>query len=390
MKKRYQIFISSTYEDLIEVRRKAVEEILKLGHIPIGMEMFNPDDSEQWNQIQHGIDESDYYIVIVGQRYGSLTTGGISYTQKEYEYAVKKRKPILRFVIGDEANLKVSQIEQDSVKAKKLEKFKLQLKKKPVAFWNTPDDFALKLVQGLVFIFQKSPQTGWVRGDCFVDPEILHKSGLEEYEALNLNFIKNSIDNRIYYDFFFRNIQVEIEENGMQITITNEFVVKNINDISRIYSPQPCFESEEQAKSYRHIDFQINGKSVPHLIQCHINKKSSYFQFPFAVENEIDYTNYKQRKEVHILHRYTYRRSDFRFFMGQQLQYPCREFRADAAIGNNINNRFKLQCFVASQYQNKADNNWKSEIYTEKDRCQINFRRWSLPGTGYCINMVEN
>lgn len=69
--KRYQIFISSTYTDLIEIRQKATEIILKTGNIPIGMEMFSADDEEQWKQIKKGIESSDYYVVIVGHRYGS-------------------------------------------------------------------------------------------------------------------------------------------------------------------------------------------------------------------------------------------------------------------------------------------------------------------------------
>lgn len=40
MKKKYQIFISSTYQDLKEERQAAVEAILKAGHIPAGMELF--------------------------------------------------------------------------------------------------------------------------------------------------------------------------------------------------------------------------------------------------------------------------------------------------------------------------------------------------------------
>ena len=46
MNKRYQIFISSTYEDLIEERRKVIQAVLKLYHFPIGTEMFHADNAE--------------------------------------------------------------------------------------------------------------------------------------------------------------------------------------------------------------------------------------------------------------------------------------------------------------------------------------------------------
>lgn len=46
MQKRYQIFINSTYKDLIEERQKVTQAILKLYHFPIGMEMFHSDNAE--------------------------------------------------------------------------------------------------------------------------------------------------------------------------------------------------------------------------------------------------------------------------------------------------------------------------------------------------------
>ncbi len=46
MQKRYQIFISSTYKDLIEERQKVTQAILELYHFPIGMEMFHSDNAE--------------------------------------------------------------------------------------------------------------------------------------------------------------------------------------------------------------------------------------------------------------------------------------------------------------------------------------------------------
>lgn len=56
MNKRYQIFISSTYEDLKEERQKVTQAILKLYHFPIEMEMFRVDNEEQWIHIKNTID----------------------------------------------------------------------------------------------------------------------------------------------------------------------------------------------------------------------------------------------------------------------------------------------------------------------------------------------
>lgn len=54
--KKYQVFVSSTYTDLIEERREVIEAIIDLGHIPAGMEGFPAIDMEQFRYIKKVID----------------------------------------------------------------------------------------------------------------------------------------------------------------------------------------------------------------------------------------------------------------------------------------------------------------------------------------------
>ncbi|MCV5233546.1 DUF4062 domain-containing protein, partial [Escherichia coli] len=72
MKKKLQVFVSSTYEDLKHDRQAAVSAILKAGHIPAGMELFTSGDQSQMDTIRRWIDESDVYMLILGGRYGSV------------------------------------------------------------------------------------------------------------------------------------------------------------------------------------------------------------------------------------------------------------------------------------------------------------------------------
>src|ERR1700680_2418634 len=104
---RYQIFVSSTYEDLREERQQATQAILEAGCFPSGMELFPASDDTQWELIKRVIEESDYYIVIVSARYGSLGPEGLSYTEMEYDYAVMKGIPVLGFIRGDVGNVSV-------------------------------------------------------------------------------------------------------------------------------------------------------------------------------------------------------------------------------------------------------------------------------------------
>lgn len=73
---RYQVFVISTYVDLKEERRLVSTAILKMGHFPAGMEMFPATDDEQFEYIRSVIDLCDYYVLIIGGRYGSLSAQG--------------------------------------------------------------------------------------------------------------------------------------------------------------------------------------------------------------------------------------------------------------------------------------------------------------------------
>lgn len=56
MNKKLQVFVSSTYTDLIEERQAAVEAILDAGHIPAGMELFKAGNESQLKTIYKWID----------------------------------------------------------------------------------------------------------------------------------------------------------------------------------------------------------------------------------------------------------------------------------------------------------------------------------------------
>ena len=102
MKRRLQVFVSSTFVDLISERQAAVSAILKAGHIPAGMELFTAGDRSQMDTIKQWIDESDVYLLILGGRYGSVEpSSGISYTELEFDYALQQKKPLFAVVVTD-------------------------------------------------------------------------------------------------------------------------------------------------------------------------------------------------------------------------------------------------------------------------------------------------
>lgn len=166
MDKKYQVFVSSTYEDLQEERKAVMEALLQMNCFPVGMEYFNASDESQWEVIKQLIDECDYYVLIVAGRYGTIEEStGKSYTQKEYEYAVSKQVPVIAFLHQEPESLPKSKTEHDNDAEAKLEAFKDDIKKRLCKFWNGADNLASQVVLSLNSLIKSKPRVGWVRAD---------------------------------------------------------------------------------------------------------------------------------------------------------------------------------------------------------------------------------
>ena len=168
MKKRYQVFVSSTYTDLIEQRQAAVEAILTEGHIPAGMELFAASNQSQWEIIKKWIDDSDIYMLILGGRYGSVDPStGKSYTHLEYEYAKKLGKPSFCIVMDETLlpNLAVKDIERDNPEL--LQGFRQEVTNNMVEFFKNSTELQNAVFKSLRYIEKnfENELVGWIRAD---------------------------------------------------------------------------------------------------------------------------------------------------------------------------------------------------------------------------------
>ncbi|AZP52487.1 DUF4062 domain-containing protein [Rahnella aquatilis] len=178
MKKKLQVFVSSTFKDLKEERQAAVSAILMLGHIPAGMELFTANDKSQWETIERWIDESDVYILILGGRYGSIDEAtGKSYTEKEFDYAVKKKKPLFSIDINEKAlNEKIQKLGADVIELehqKELKAFRAKVHKKMISFYDDIKDIQLAIMKSLPPIESRNDISGWISGAEVPDTEPL-------------------------------------------------------------------------------------------------------------------------------------------------------------------------------------------------------------------------
>lgn len=239
--KKYQIFISSTYTDLIKAREVVTKTILTMYHFPVGMEMFSAGDDDQWTVIKRTIDISDYYLLIIGHRYGSVTDEGISYTEREYNYARQKGIPILTFIKGRETPTKPYERENDPIMQEKLTLFvKKTMEGRMCDFWETEEQLASKVTVALMKEFSNNPRPGWIRNSQ-VPPKI--------------HLIENSVN--VFLD--------DKERHGLKKSSLNGYKYE-LGMFSEYYKGKFLKEIDvEQIKSYlryREDNYEINSKGT--------------------------------------------------------------------------------------------------------------------------------
>jgi hypothetical protein len=163
--KRYQVFISATYLDLREERGVLSQALPTLGCLPTTVEAHSQSLSTMVS-IRRRIDESDYFILLVGSRYGSLMPSGVSYTHMEYVYAATKQKPII-ILMHESPETRAADLQEQQVEGKlKFSDFrKVLMREQPnnIFYWRDSIDLANVLRNAIPALIRRHPSLGWVR-----------------------------------------------------------------------------------------------------------------------------------------------------------------------------------------------------------------------------------
>ncbi len=168
---KYTVFLSSTHDDLQHEREQVADAILKLGHIPCGMEQFSAGSGRGWNVITQTIDICDYYVLIVAGRYGTMFPGEeVSWTEKEYNYARSRNLDPLAFlrhrdhIIGSRMDDEPSAIMHRQAFIRRIdEECRREL-------WTTSEDLCARVTMALTKQIADDQRLGrsrpgWFRGD---------------------------------------------------------------------------------------------------------------------------------------------------------------------------------------------------------------------------------
>lgn len=272
--KKYQIFISSTFTDLKSERDNIIKAILEMYHIPIGMEMFSSEDEDQWEIIRRTIDISDYYILILGLRYGSGTSEGISFTQKEYEYALERKIPILAFLLDEQAPLSKDRRDDD---LSKINHFRTNVLKntKMSDFWTNSDELTKKVSISLMKQIMQKPGIGWIRGDQAISPELSGELTQLSKENRNLRDLIKELESKINP----RTPKIEITINDL--TVDNKF-----NSYKKLTSPEKIDINnvEKHLKEYITED-EINNYNNDLPSQKQIDEYNTQYEQFYKMKN---------------------------------------------------------------------------------------------------------
>jgi hypothetical protein len=109
----------------------------------------------------------------------------VSFTEKEYDYAVSEKKTVLAFVHGDPNSIAVAKADIDPILSTKLKEFRKKVTTgRLVQFWTSRENLQSKIIIALSKAFGETPATGWVRGNLPASEELLNQ----------LNQLRNSLD----------------------------------------------------------------------------------------------------------------------------------------------------------------------------------------------------
>jgi hypothetical protein len=192
--KKLQIFVSSTYTDLLDERQAAVEAILDAGHIPAGMELFKPEDKSQLETIKRWIKNSDAFMLILGGRYGSIEEkSNKSYTEIEYRFALKHKIPAFALVINEKGlknKIKILKRKNsiESINPDKYREFKKFVESKTCRYFDGCEVIKSHFFAKIRDIEQEKDLIGWIRANeinITGNNPIINESSIELRKIMN-------------------------------------------------------------------------------------------------------------------------------------------------------------------------------------------------------------
>lgn len=272
--KRYQVFVSSTFRDLEKERWEAVKALMTMDCIVAGMESFPAVDEEQFKFIKEIIDACDYYLLILGGRYGTLAPDGIGYTEKEYDYALSKGIKVVALVREAPEFLPPEKRETDAALLDRFIKFREKVcADRLVSFWRDERDIQKDVALGMAKAMKKFPAIGWVRANSVASEELLREINTLRKENEELRRTPKSpesicmerLKRKYKISFMCMNKNYERIQEVFETTL---FIIfkKSINEFNGGIEREECFQNIKAII----LDIILNNREDLARINCFI------------------------------------------------------------------------------------------------------------------------
>jgi hypothetical protein len=140
------------------------------------MELFPAADEEQFAFIKRVIDDCDYYLLIIGGRYGSVDAAGVSYTEKEFDYAVSRGLKVVALIHENPGKIALDKSEKEPAQREKLEKFRTKVRDgRLVKGWNNASELPGLVAVSLQNTIKAYPAVGWIRASKAASEDLLNE-----------------------------------------------------------------------------------------------------------------------------------------------------------------------------------------------------------------------
>ncbi len=437
--KKLQVFISSTYTDLVAERLHVVETVLGLGHIPAGMELFCADNKKQFDVIKHWIRDSDIFLLILGGKYGSIDPETQkSFIHLEYEYARNiGKRPIALMLSQKGMESKTNEHIYDPVHPEYMDQkyidFKTSiLNSKLCDFFNDVNELKYAVSKTIRKCEKElAENSGWIP-----------MTGLKSYLLKEANIVKllgsdtqsfvarifeqvfwrkaeksgngsqsvyrslsedmalvdfTHMQSCVYDRSFSRNVEITLYDNDIHICTTTTVLRMNPVKDSHVFRQDPMFKSSQQKefhsfalKELMYNDEEYHDANNPYCVYedsprtSHVNPKNIC-----GKKILIDISK-REKNEIKIVTEY---RTDYNmFFQSYWFKVPCEKFTLCATLNDKRNNKesrfmIRWEFFCASSEKNSLA---RSRMKAEDHFLQIMQPvEWVQPGSGFMLALNE-
>jgi hypothetical protein len=157
--KRFLVYVASNHKGLESERYEVTRQLARMSIICCGFPCREDTSPYDWELARSQIEDSDLFIMILGDDYGPMAPIGISYLHRELVHAQSLSKPVLFFVKN------VLPTQQQTEDQRRLSGFHGLISKIPFRLWHLKEEL-LSHVKTAVVNALANKTGGWLKLDA--------------------------------------------------------------------------------------------------------------------------------------------------------------------------------------------------------------------------------